>query len=277
MATYQSTIEEDDDSSSPSVRDSSLATPSDVTQTSVEQEEDDSPDEDILHSACSKWPNMKTSLIHFKDDKMRKMMEEYWSKFPPLDQDPSFYEKPSIARTSAEGPQDSTQQEPREQDNLAREIENLELDNTEHHEEQPIDFDWCECGGNCMAMPTLHESLCCNQVEAICEKFDENTSCVTQLPYFIGTFVNTESVENFYRFHPDVNGHPDDRLYNRQLRKTAYRTFTVWIYGYLGKGRRKAIPACVVKKIKEQFPDPEHLYTGFMFPHDYDASEMIDL
>ncbi|XP_068122633.1 P2X purinoceptor 7-like isoform X2 [Hyperolius riggenbachi] len=187
---------------------------------------------------------------------MKKLMEDYWSRFPPLDQDPSFYEKPRLATT--------------------KKMENRKLEKNDNNPEATVAFDWCKCG-NCMQMPTLRESQCCNQIEAICQKFKEDITCVTQIPYFSNTFVNTEAVENFFRFHPNVTEHPDERLYNRKLRQTAYRAFTVWLYGYLGKRRKRAIPSCVVKRIRETFPDPEHLYKGFIFPPEYDASEMIDL
>lgn len=51
----------------------------------------------------------------------------------------------------------------------------------------------------------------------------------------------------------------------RQLRFTAYRQYTAWVHYYekLGKGKRLVIPACVVKKIRLMFPDPNDNYVGF--------------
>lgn len=54
--------------------------------------------------------------------------------------------------------------------------------------------------------------------------------------------------------------HAVDRAY----RLCGYRLFTSWIYGRLGAHRRRAIPACVVAKIRESFPDDNAVYTGFM-------------
>ncbi|EDO32769.1 predicted protein [Nematostella vectensis] len=46
-------------------------------------------------------------------------------------------------------------------------------------------------------------------------------------------------------------------------RLAAYRNFTWWSHGYLGKKRRKAIPACAVGKIRETYPEASGIYTGF--------------
>ena len=43
----------------------------------------------------------------------------------------------------------------------------------------------------------------------------------------------------------------------------AYRNFTSWVYGRLGKGVRKPIPACVVAAIRRKFPAEK--YAGFKY------------
>ncbi|XP_041435764.1 uncharacterized protein LOC121399347 isoform X3 [Xenopus laevis] len=60
----------------------------------------------------------------------------------------------------------------------------------------------------------------------------------------------------------------------RLLRKTAYKGFSAWIHGYLGKGVRRPIPSCAVKVIRDKFPDPEELYMGFRQHQDYPAEYM---
>ncbi|XP_031758836.1 uncharacterized protein LOC116411082 isoform X2 [Xenopus tropicalis] len=59
------------------------------------------------------------------------------------------------------------------------------------------------------------------------------------------------------------------------LRKASYRCFTAWVYGYLGSGIRKPIPACAVKAIRSAFPDPKGKYIGFLSVCDYAAEDMI--
>lgn len=33
--------------------------------------------------------------------------------------------------------------------------------------------EWCSCGGNCIAMGTADECLCCQELEELNQKFDE--------------------------------------------------------------------------------------------------------
>ncbi len=52
----------------------------------------------------------------------------------------------------------------------------------------------------------------------------------------------------------------------RTWRLQAYRQFTCWIHGKLGKGVRRVVPACVVKEIRNEFPNAADVYTGFSEP-----------
>lgn len=46
-------------------------------------------------------------------------------------------------------------------------------------------------------------------------------------------------------------------------RYAAYRQYIWWVYGRLGRKRRKVIPASVVLAIRKQFPEADGNYTGF--------------
>lgn len=48
-----------------------------------------------------------------------------------------------------------------------------------------------------------------------------------------------------------------------ELRKAAYRQFTLWKYGKLSKGDRRVVPSCCVKKVREAFPSESGHYMGF--------------
>ena len=51
---------------------------------------------------------------------------------------------------------------------------------------------------------------------------------------------------------------------NRSLRLVAYRQFSWFAHGFLGKGRRRVIPSCVVHEIQRQYPEAdEGAYHGF--------------
>ena len=45
----------------------------------------------------------------------------------------------------------------------------------------------------------------------------------------------------------------------------AYHQYSAWSHHYesLGRGNRVVIPACVVKRIREEFPSQDGHYTGY--------------
>ena len=51
----------------------------------------------------------------------------------------------------------------------------------------------------------------------------------------------------------------------------AYNQYSAWVHHYevLGRGKRIVIPACVISRIRGEFPSPTNNYTGF--------KEFIDL
>ena len=44
---------------------------------------------------------------------------------------------------------------------------------------------------------------------------------------------------------------------------SVYRQFTWWVHGVLGKKDPRVIPACVVKAIRNEFPEESGEYAGF--------------
>lgn len=75
----------------------------------------------------------------------------------------------------------------------------------------------------------------------------------------------------------DIRGHTGDvprELNPRSYRYAAYRLFTYWVHDKLGKGVRKVIPSCAVLKIRERFPDPQGVYTGFKLADDGEEIEV---
>ncbi|CAJ0925925.1 unnamed protein product [Ranitomeya imitator] len=114
--------------------------------------------------------------------------------------------------------------------------------------------DWCHCG-NCVPMPTNIESICCQEIQNA-EQYMLDFSCVTLHEFFF-----THSVTALKQLA-------------LKLRKTAYRSFTAWIHGYLGAGNRRPIPSCVVHKVRFAFPDDDDEYMGFKPCNDYAAEFM---
>eukprot|EP00795_Rhopilema_esculentum_P015960 gene15960-7292_t len=60
----------------------------------------------------------------------------------------------------------------------------------------------------------------------------------------------------------DIRADPMDFSMD-SFRKAAYRQFTLWKYGRLGRDNRRILPSCVVKIIREAYPSPDGQYMGF--------------
>jgi len=55
----------------------------------------------------------------------------------------------------------------------------------------------------------------------------------------------------------------------RIYRLAAYRQFTLWAQGKLGKHVRRVIPACVVNIIRQRYPEASGEYHGFEYVGQY--------
>ncbi|XP_073488788.1 P2X purinoceptor 7-like [Aquarana catesbeiana] len=132
---------------------------------------------------------------------------------------------------------------------------------------------WCLCE-SCIPMATQIESVCCREISEVHGCIPEGSKCITNADMFISQIATEEHVRlMFMTMHLDDLPVVDANN-NRRLRKTAYRAFIAWIYGFLGKGNRRVIPSCAIKVVREVFPDPNGSYVGFLYSDDYDASEM---
>ncbi|OCT57273.1 hypothetical protein XELAEV_18003785mg [Xenopus laevis] len=134
--------------------------------------------------------------------------------------------------------------------------------------------DWCLCG-MCLPMTTAIESLCCYEVDIIHSKIPVEGFCITDNEEYKFECVNRDRADWNYRMSKfRITKFPPLAKYMRALRKIAYRAFIVWIYTFLGLHNHRVIPACVVRDIREKFPDPKGKYTGFLKARDYFAEDM---
>ncbi|XP_064479573.1 P2X purinoceptor 7-like [Ornithodoros turicata] len=124
--------------------------------------------------------------------------------------------------------------------------------------------DWCSCA-KCKPMDTADECLCCREVENVCKK--QTVNCITDNEYFEILCLDTEVLRVSFTYIRDTEeyGNTRDIAVNKKFRYIAYRQFTRWIWGGLGKHHRKILPACVVYAIRDAFPSD--VYKGFEPAH----------
>ncbi|XP_071944377.1 P2X purinoceptor 7-like [Antedon mediterranea] len=129
--------------------------------------------------------------------------------------------------------------------------------------------EWCECG-NCVEEETWENRYCCQQVEKINNKNKEgpqHTGCVTTHPWFEPAILNPATLQiAYWQYVSQYQEHVVEGAIERRYRYTAYRQFVRWCWGFLGKDRRIPMPSCVMKKIRDVFPDEANNYTGFKYP-----------
>ena len=92
---------------------------------------------------------------------------------------------------------------------------------------------WCVCG-RCRNMPTPEENVCCR-----------SRACLTTTDMFETIVLNRDVLSVAIVHRADV--YSEDPVYcPSAYRKAAYRQWTLWRCGYLGRGNHRVVPACVV-------------------------------
>ena len=140
--------------------------------------------------------------------------------------------------------------------------------------------DWCTCGTCYPTQDALSafDVTCCqesDEAKALCAQNpefedEEPYSCVTHHPCFYTYCLYEHGLNNRaheYRME-GVNQGMVER--HEKLRYVAYRSYTGWAHGFLGRRQRKEIPHCVQKAIRQRFKDPQARYTGFV------PAELVD-
>ncbi|KAJ8026488.1 P2X purinoceptor 7 [Holothuria leucospilota] len=114
---------------------------------------------------------------------------------------------------------------------------------------------WCNCS-RCQEMPQLLEEVCCR---------GGMDSCLSMEPVEMDALVLDPGVLDLARLTlNDMFGMRENNEPNHTMRHVAYRQFTVWQYGRLGRGNRHVIPSCVVTRIRATYPSPNGQYRGYV-------------
>ena len=114
----------------------------------------------------------------------------------------------------------------------------------------------------CKCVASIEENVCCkNPILSDADDFVGMT-CITMAETFQTVCLNKNVLKtalstwnNFYQDGKD--------LANDNMRFIAYKQFISWTYGYLGKKKRKPLPNCVIKAIRQTYPDPRGIYVPY--------------
>ncbi|XP_021348979.1 P2X purinoceptor 7-like isoform X2 [Mizuhopecten yessoensis] len=113
---------------------------------------------------------------------------------------------------------------------------------------------WCICH-HCDEMPKVVERKCCGKTPELCvSKRSMDKLVLDPEVLYIGDVCQANLLEM-------ISDKADVR--HRYMRQAAYRNFTLWQEGRLGKSNRKPVPSCCVWRIRDKFPDSNKRYTGF--------------
>ena len=110
--------------------------------------------------------------------------------------------------------------------------------------------DWCICG-KCHDMEASSENVCCRKRPCITTT-DSFSTLVLQMGVLSVAIVH--SADHYVR---DVDYSP------ASYQKAAYRQWTLWQCGHLGRSNRRVVPSCVVLAIRNKYPAPDGVYMGY--------------
>jgi hypothetical protein len=128
---------------------------------------------------------------------------------------------------------------------------------------------WCECE-ICEPLDSPIDNLCCRKDETVLGWLSDDVTCITQHEGFDCAVMNGYVLD---MVRHDILRYTKDKEKKQELmsksaksnRFVAYRNFVSWINSgrKLGKSNRVRIPACVVHKMRQKWPEQSGNYTGF--------------
>ncbi|KAJ8048041.1 hypothetical protein HOLleu_00200 [Holothuria leucospilota] len=141
-------------------------------------------------------------------------------------------------------------------------IEEPELDlRQEQHRLNNVNL--CQCT-NCGIMPSITECRCCHEINNI-DALRACEACITNYEDFDTVCLNKAVLRAVLIMRNDVKGHDanvERELDSKSYRYSAYRMFRYWVHGRLGKGVKKVVPSCAVRKIRQNSQIPKDSMWG---------------
>lgn len=131
-------------------------------------------------------------------------------------------------------------------------------------------------------MPSARERKCCQEEPLNRTHLAdyEKGKCLLECAA-IQHILHELSVQALWLAHRRFFGHTADELNfnnmtNKNYRHHAYHGYINFMFGKLGRHCRKVIPACIVQKIREKWPEPSGQYVGFVDVNDDGETIEID-
>nr|ACJ68410.1 nanor b [Danio rerio] len=122
---------------------------------------------------------------------------------------------------------------------------------------------WCSCG-NCSRLRP-EENVCCRDIPEVHTNGRLNgLNCITNDPGFESIALNPTVLQLTNAIDRHSNGEMRNAARNSFYRHVAYRNIVWWCWGYLGREIRVVIPSCAVTRIRQEFPDENENYTGYL-------------
>lgn len=142
---------------------------------------------------------------------------------------------------------------------------------------------WCKCGC-CKVMPTQLELKCCcdesfDLTNMQDDDFKPGVDCVSTAAVLLNGVLSEVNLQLQWFSSTQYRGATGDDLKftnmdHASYRFHAYRSYINFMHGYLGRGNRRVIPACLVAYIRAHWPDPDDQYVGYKPVEDADEEEI---
>ena len=111
-------------------------------------------------------------------------------------------------------------------------------------------LEWCKCA-HCQEMETIVENNCCGFKK-----------CVTTYWLFGKCCLDKDCPILSIKAWADIRA-DDQNFESDNYRKAAYRQFTLWKYGQLGKGNQRVVPSSIVWAVTREYPSRNGVYMGY--------------
>ena len=134
--------------------------------------------------------------------------------------------------------------------------------------------EWCRCR-NCKDPVREVDCLCCVESAAV-GTLRGDRQCVTLHSDFEAVCLNRSVLTVCLTAYKEFRNPSTDVFCNTSLRLAAYRQYTWWVHGYLGRGNRRVIPACVVSAIRSRYPNQSGVYVGFQREDDDGNDDQLE-